>query len=289
LYCYAIITFYFIGGDDVNLNLPQMRGLRFGDTRSLWDSDDFRKEMDELREELQALQKELPVAPLCGAGHSLGEYSALVAAGALSLGDGVKLARKRGQFMQEAVPAGEGSMAALLGLDGPDVDDLCREHGGAEVVVAANYNGPGQVVISGHAAAVERVCRAAKERGARKTVPLPVSAPFHSPLLVPAGERLRPVLEAVQWSAPTFPVISNVDAVPYPSPAAIVDILTRQVSRPVRWEECMKVVAAKGAKLAVELGPKKVLVGLLKRIAPEIDAAQVEDSDGLRGLSQRLV
>lgn len=232
--------------------------------------------------------QELGISPVCGAGHSLGEYSALVAAQAMSFPEAVLAVRKRGEFMQQAVPQGQGAMAAVLGLDAREVDRICREEAGSEVVVAANYNGPGQVVVSGHASAVQRVAKAAKQQGARKVVELPVSAPFHSPLLAPAGERLQKVLENLSFRDPVFPVISNVDAGPYPGASAAVEILTRQVSRPVRWEESMKLMASWGVNVAVELGPKKVLVGLLKRISPGILGVQVEDSAGLQELAKAL-
>lgn len=231
---------------------------------------------------------ELGIQPACAAGHSLGEYSALVAAGALSFPEAVQAVRKRGQFMQEAVPEGQGAMAAILGMDAAEVDRICKEAAGSEVVVAANYNGPGQVVVSGHASAVQRVGKAARQGGAKKVVELPVSAPFHSPLLVPAGERLKGVLKDISFRDPIFPVISNVDASPYPSGNAAVDILARQVSLPVRWEESMQLMASWGIQVAVELGPKKVLVGLLKRISPGIVGLQVEDPAGLQELARAL-
>lgn len=232
--------------------------------------------------------EEFGISPACAAGHSLGEYSALVAAQAMSFPQAVLAVRKRGEFMQEAVPEGKGAMAAVLGMDAAEVDRICKEEAGSEVVVAANYNGPGQVVVSGHASAVQRVARAAKQHGAKKVVELPVSAPFHSPLLAPAGEKLKKVLENMSFSDPAFPVISNVDAKPYPSGSAAVEILARQVSHPVRWEESMQLMASWGIHLAVELGPKKVLAGLLKRIAPGIVGVQVEDSAGIQELGRAL-
>lgn len=236
----------------------------------------------------RVVKEELGISPACAAGHSLGEYSALVAAQAMSFPDAVLAVRKRGQFMQQAVPQGQGAMAAVLGMDAADVDRICREAAGPEVVVAANYNGPGQVVVSGHASAVERVARAAKQQGAKKVVELPVSAPFHSPLLAPAGEKLREVLENMSFRDPAFPVISNVDAKPYPAGSAVVELLARQVSHPVRWEESMQLMASWGVHVAVELGPKKVLVGLLKRIAPGIVGVQVEDPAGAQELARAL-
>ncbi len=232
--------------------------------------------------------EELGIAPACAAGHSLGEYSALVASGAMSFSEAVLAVRKRGQFMQEAVPQGQGAMAAILGMDAQEVDLICAEEAGQQIVVAANYNGPGQVVVSGHASAVERVGKAAKLRGAKKVVALPVSAPFHSPLLAPAGEKLREVLKGMSFRDPVFPVISNVDAAPYPCASAIVDILSRQVSHPVRWEESMRLMASWAIEVGVELGPKKVLAGLLKRIAPQILPVQMEDGEGLQELAKAL-
>jgi [acyl-carrier-protein] S-malonyltransferase len=237
---------------------------------------------------LRVLRSQLSVTPVCAAGHSLGEYAALVASGALGFVDAVALVRKRGQFMQEAVPEGEGAMAALLGLEGAVVEALCREHAGSRVVAPANYNGPGQVVISGHADAVERVSQAAKGRGVRKAVMLPVSAPFHSPLMVPAGERLRDELQKVSVNELSFQVISNVEAAPYPSKGAVVDLLCSQVSHPVRWQECMEAVSAMGVGLAIEIGPRNVLVGLMKRIAPEVQAIQMEDPKGLDAVAKIL-
>ncbi len=237
---------------------------------------------------MRVLRSELPMAPVCAAGHSVGEYAALVATGAISLPDAVRLVRQRGQFMQEAVAQGVGTMAALLGLEEQEVDALCGQHAGSRVVVPANYNGPGQVVISGHTDAVELVCKAVRERKGCKAIPLHVSGPFHSPLMIPAADRLRPELRKVPVQDLAFDVLSNVDALPYPSEGAIEDLLARQVSHPVRWHECMKEVSSRGVQIAIELGPKKVLVGLMKRIAPGMDTAQVEDEDGLRGALRML-
>ncbi len=236
----------------------------------------------------RVLRSEGEVEPFCAAGHSLGEYAALVASGGVSFSSAVTLVRKRGQFMQEAVPEGEGAMAALLGLDRDVVERLCDECAGSRVVRPANYNAPGQVVISGHADAVERVSRTIKERWGRKAVLLPVSAPFHCPLMIPAGERLRAELEKVSCGELAFDVISNVHAAPYPSARAMVDLLTRQVSEPVRWQESMEGAVAQGVDLAIELGPKKVLVGLMKRIAPGVETLQMEDSAGLREVLKAL-
>jgi [acyl-carrier-protein] S-malonyltransferase len=230
----------------------------------------------------RVLRSETSLHPRCAAGHSLGEYAALTAAGVLAFGEAIKVVRQRGRFMQEAVPPGSGAMAALLGLDAEEVARLCRELRGEGIVEPANFNAPGQVVISGHAAAVEEVSRLAGDRGARKVLPLPVSAPFHSPLMVPAGERLAGELGRLQIGEFEFPVISNVEAAPYPGPDRVVELLTRQVSHPVRWQESMEAVAQMGVDLAVELGPKRVLAGLMKRIVPEVETAQVEDRTGLQ-------
>ncbi len=230
---------------------------------------------------LRVIRSQIPMTPICAAGHSLGEYSALVAAGVLGFADAVALVRKRGQFMQEAVPEGEGAMAALLGLEGDVVEALCRENAGSRVVTPANYNGPGQMVISGHADAVERVVQSAKGHGVRKAVMLPVSAPFHSPLMAPAGERLREEIKRISVGPFAFEVISNVEAAPYPSGEAVADLLSRQVSHPVRWQQCMEAVSARGVGLALELGPKNVLTGLMKRIAPQVQAIPMEDRKGL--------
>lgn len=230
----------------------------------------------------RVLNSERPITPQCAAGHSLGEYSALVASGAMAFQDAVTVVRQRGQFMQEAVPAGEGAMAALMGLTDEEVEALCREHSDSRVVTPANYNSPRQLVISGHADAVARVSRAAKEKPGCKVVPLNVSAPFHSPLMMPAGERLKRVLERIPKGDLGFSVISNVTAEAYPSKDAIVHLLTKQVDHPVRWRGSMEKALETGVDLALELGPKKVLVGLMKRIAPEVRTAQMEDQEGLK-------
>jgi [acyl-carrier-protein] S-malonyltransferase len=236
----------------------------------------------------RVLSSECGIEPSCAAGHSLGEYAALVVSGAMDFPSAVTLVRKRGQYMQEAVPEGEGAMAALLGLDREVVEELCAECSGSRVVRPANYNAPGQVVVSGHADAVERVSRIAKERWGRKAVLLPVSAPFHSPLMIPAGERLRRDLEGVRLGKLGLEVISNVDAAPYPSAQAAVDLLTRQVSEPVRWQESMERIEREGVDLVIEVGPKKVLAGLMRRIAPGVEAVQMEDSEGLRDVLKIL-
>jgi len=204
--------------------------------------------------------------PDAAAGHSLGEYSALVAAGALGFDDAVTTVRSRGRFMQEAVPVGRGAMAAILGLGAEAVTEICREAAGSEVVSAANLNGPAQVVIAGDASAVERAGESARQAGAKRVVPLPVSAPFHCDLMVPAADRLRPVLEAVDFRDPAFPVFTNVDAAPVREGAAARDALVRQVVSPVRWHDSVEAMLEDGLETFVEVGPGKVLAGLVRGI-----------------------
>jgi [acyl-carrier-protein] S-malonyltransferase len=192
--------------------------------------------------------------------------------------------RQRGAFMQEAVPVGVGAMAAILGLDAAELDAVCREAAAGEVVSPANFNSPGQVVIAGHASAVERAIELAKEKGAKRAMPLPVSAPFHCALMVPAGERLRTVLDRVSVGALKVPVVSNVEAVPNQDAGRIKELLVAQVSAPVRWDESVLKMAELGVRRFVEIGPGKVLAGLVKRIAREASAGGVEDLASLRAL-----
>jgi [acyl-carrier-protein] S-malonyltransferase len=200
------------------------------------------------------------------AGHSLGEYSACVAAGALSFADAVRLVRKRGTFMQEAVPAGVGAMAAIVGLPAADVEGACREAAASEVVSAANYNSPEQTVIAGHAAAVRRACAACLARGAKRAIPLAVSAPFHSPLMRPARERMEDLLAATEFADAAIPVVTNVDAEPVWRGALLRDALVRQIDSPVRWVESVRRLAAEGVDRGLEIGPGNVLAGLVRRI-----------------------
>jgi [acyl-carrier-protein] S-malonyltransferase len=226
------------------------------------------------------------VAPSWAAGHSLGEFSALVAAGALRFTDALHVVRERGRAMQEAVPSGVGSMAAVLGLDADTVRAICATAADTQVVSPANLNGGDQVVIAGHREAVERAGALAKERGAKRVLPLSVSAPFHCALMAPAAARLRTVLASVPVSPLRFPVISNVEALPYPDAAAVPELLVRQVVSPVRWDECVQELARLGCSAAVEVGPGKVLSGLVKRIAPAIRCAAGDDLDAARALVQ---
>ncbi|HUM10728.1 MAG TPA: ACP S-malonyltransferase [Myxococcaceae bacterium] len=215
------------------------------------------------------------------AGHSLGEYSALVAAGALSLADAVRAVRARGTFMQEAVPAGTGAMAAVLGLDAEVVARVCAEAAEGQVVSPANYNSPEQTVIAGHAAAVERASAKLREAGAKRVVPLSVSAPFHCALMEPVKPRLAEVLARCTVSSPRVPVVSNVEAAPNADPARVVPLLLAQVSAPVRWVESIRALAAAGVTRVVELGPGRVLGGLVKRICKDIEVLNVEDPASL--------
>ena len=217
-------------------------------------------------------QQQAGAQPSVLAGHSLGEYSALVAAGALSLADGARLVRLRGQLMQDAAPAGTGAMAAVLGADDAIVQDVCNEASGAEVVVPANFNSPGQIVIGGHAGAVDRALALLAERGVRKTVKLAVSVPSHTPLMREAGNRLSEAMAGMHWRELQLPLVQNVDAEVHDSVPAIRDALVRQLYLPVRWTNCVQAIAARGVTSIAECGPGKVLTGLVKRIDKSIDA-----------------
>ena len=219
--------------------------------------------------------------PSIVAGHSLGEYSALVAAGVIDFRDAVPLVRFRAQAMQEAVPVGQGGMAAILGLSDDEVRAACAEAAQGEVVEPVNFNAPAQVVIAGHKAAVERACEAAKTKGAKRALPLPVSAPFHSSLLKPASDRLRDYLANVHFNAPTIQLINNVDVAIVTDTAAIKDALVRQAASPVRWVETVNTMAAMGVTRVVECGPGKVLTGLVKRINGELSGEAIVDQASL--------
>ena len=221
------------------------------------------------------------VRPHWLAGHSLGEYSAHVAAGTLSFGDAVRTVRGRGRYMQEAVPVGHGAMAAVMGLDGPLVEQACREAAGDEVVSPANLNAPGQVVIAGDAGAVRRAGERAKALGARRVRALPVSAPFHCALMQPAQDRLERDLRALVVSDPGIPVVANLDAEPKRDAVAAVSALVDQVTAPVRWEQVVRRLASEGVDTYVEVGPGSVLSGLIKRIAAGAKLLSVADPDGV--------
>lgn len=224
--------------------------------------------------------------PAIVAGHSLGEYTALVAAGAIAYRDCLPLVRFRAQAMQDAVPAGEGAMAAILGLDDDAVRAACADAGG--VVQAVNFNAPGQVVIAGDKASVARAIEACKARGAKRAMPLPVSAPFHSTLMKPAGERLQGQLMRVLVNAPSIPVVNNVDVRTEARPDDIRRALVRQAASPVRWVETIRAMAASGVTHIVECGPGKVLAGLTKRIAPQIQSLALADRTSLEQALQAV-
>ncbi len=220
-------------------------------------------------------------APRLAAGHSLGEYSALVAAGAVSLSEAVRAVRVRGQLMQDAVPPGVGAMTAVLGLAPEQVKAICSEVAQGQVLEPASYNSPEQTVIAGHAEAVARAEPRLKEAGARRVLPLPVSAPFHCALMDPVKPPLREVLQKIAYKAPSCPVVTNVEARPNQDPSRILPLLIEQVSRPVRWVESVQEMVSQGVCCIIELGPGRVLTGLCKRIAKDIAAFHVEDSESL--------
>ncbi|MCH7767030.1 MAG: ACP S-malonyltransferase [Acidobacteria bacterium] len=225
--------------------------------------------------------EEQGIVPDYVAGHSLGEYSALVASGCLSLPEAVVTVRNRGTYMQEAVPAGQGAMAALLGLPLPEVQQVCEQAAQGQVVVPANLNSPGQIVISGHKEAVERAAAAAKDAGAKRAVLLPVSAPFHSSLLQPAAARLENDFQRIRFGGLSIPLVTNVDAEVIETPQAARDALLRQVPAPVRWEESMRKLIELGCDCFIEVGPGKVLAGLLRQIDRSVRALSVEDPASL--------
>lgn len=220
------------------------------------------------------------LAPAFAAGHSLGEYSALVAAGALSVEDAVRLCRHRGQAMQDAVPAGQGAMAAIMGLDPQALEAVCAEAAQGEIVSPANFNAPGQIVIAGHAGAVARASALVASKSG-KAIPLKVSAPFHCALMRPAADALAPKLAALTMRPLAFPVIANVDAEPNADPARVTELLLRQIDGPVQWVKTIERMAAEGVTHALEIGPGKVLAGLVKRIAKQIKVLNVSDPEAI--------
>lgn len=235
----------------------------------------------------RAWMAETGVLPSIVAGHSLGEYSALVASGVLTLADAAPLVRFRAAAMQEAVPVGVGAMAAILGMDAAKVIAGCAEvtagygAGSAEVVEAVNFNDPMQTVIAGSKAAVEKACEALKAAGAKRALPLPVSAPFHSSLMSPAADKLREKLDSVDFATPTIPVVNNIDVALEVDADKIRDALYRQAFGPVRWVECVQAIKARGVTTLVECGPGKVLAGMVKRIDPELLGAALFDPSSL--------
>lgn len=236
----------------------------------------------------RVLADETGIRPICAAGHSLGEYSALVAAGALPVGGAARVLRLRGRYMQEAVKVGEGAMAAVIGLSREWLEAACRAGAAKGVVEPANFNGGDQIVISGGAEAVAAASEAAWAAGAKRVLPLPVSAPFHCSLMRPAAERLAPELYAIPGGAFGFPVVANVTAEPYPSVADVPETLIRQIVAPVRWEECVRRMVGMGVTAFLEVGPGKVLSGLVRRIEKAAAVAAYcapGDLDAVRSLA----
>lgn len=228
------------------------------------------------------------MVPQCVAGHSLGEYTALVAAGSLSFADAVKLTRFRAEAMQQAVPQGVGGMAAILGLDDAAVREACREAAGDEVLEPANFNSPGQVVIAGHRSAIERGVEVAKAHGAKRAIPLAMSVPSHCSLMKPAADRLREYLAGVALQAPAIPVLHNATVAEAHDPDAIRDALTEQLYSPVRWVETIRAMAVRGITQVAECGPGKVLAPLVKRIQPEIQGLALNDAAALAAARDNL-
>ena len=221
--------------------------------------------------------------PALMAGHSLGEWSALVCAGVVAFGDAVKLVQQRGKFMQEAVPAGQGAMAAIIGLDDASIIDACKQAEQGEVVAAVNFNSPGQVVIAGAAGAVERASALCKEAGAKRALPLPVSAPFHTSLMRPAAEKLAEQIYNTSFSTPDIPVVHNVTAEPESNPEKIKALMIEQIFSAVRWVDCVNTLSARGIATTIECGPGKVLSGLNKRINKDLNTLSIETPEELLG------
>jgi [acyl-carrier-protein] S-malonyltransferase len=238
---------------------------------------------------LRVLQTEHDIAPVVAAGHSLGEYSALVAAGALKFGDAVRAVRERGRLMQEACPPGQGAMAALIGLESDAVSEICAmvSYGG-QIAVPANLNAPGQIVIAGHAAPVRRALDIAKERDATMSVELKVSAPFHCLLMKPAQDGMTPILRRLAISPFRFPVIANVTAAPSSDPAKVADLLIAQITAPLRWAESMEQLGKLGVTDAIEFGCGKVLMGLMRRINKNIRVRPLEDMASLKAVGEAV-
>ena len=229
--------------------------------------------------------REKGISPDYVAGHSLGEYSALTAAGALDFSDAVRLVRKRGQYMQATVPQGVGAMAALIGLPPERLDAVCEQAAQGEIVSPANLNSPAQVVIAGHASAVERAVEAARNAGARKAVLLPVSAPFHCALMTPARDQLSPALDAIDFRDPAVPLVNNFAAEVVQSAGAVREGLKQQMPNPVRWEETIRRLRSLGVDRFIEVGPGRVLTGLMRGIDRSLNTSNVEDLKSLRKLT----
>ena len=235
---------------------------------------------------LRVIEKNLGIIPDYVAGHSLGEYSALIASKAFSFSDGVKAVQKRGQFMQEAVPEGEGGMAAVLGLSRDRVEEVCQEAAQGEVITPANFNCPGQIVISGAAKALDRAITLAKEKGAPRTVVLPVSAPFHCALMEPAAKKLKGYLNDVTITPLAFPVVTNVSALPNEEAGVVKEMLIKQVTHPVLWEDSITAMRERGVTLYVEIGPGKVLSGLVKKIDKSATLCNIDDTESFKKLEK---
>lgn len=233
-------------------------------------------------------QEKNGATPALVSGHSLGEWSALVCAGVVEFKDAVKLVQQRGKFMQEAVPAGQGAMAAIIGLDDALIIEACKKAEQGEVVAAVNFNSPGQVVIAGTAAAVERAGALCKEAGAKRALPLPVSAPFHTSLMKPAANRLAEQINATEFKAPQIPVVHNVSAQTETDPAQIKALMIEQIYSAVRWVECVNTMAQKGITTTVECGPGKVLSGLNKRINAELTTLSIEKPEEVDSVLAQL-
>lgn len=233
---------------------------------------------------LKVLQQETGHMATCVAGHSLGEYSALVCSGALSLADAVRTVRSRGTFMQEAIPVGVGAMAAMLSIDKDELEQICAEAAQGEVVAPANFNSPGQIVIAGHASAVNRAIELAKSKGYRKAMLLPVSAPFHCSLMQPAAEKLALTLDRLNVHGLAMPVITNVEAKPNIDVGRVKELLVAQVCAPVCWEQSILAMVQLGVERFIEVGPGKVLSGLVKRISKGVPTASIEDLSTLQSL-----
>lgn len=236
---------------------------------------------------LRVLEAEFCIQPLCVAGHSLGEYSALVGVGALAFADAVRVVRERGRLMQQAVPPEAGAMAVFFGLAAAEVQQICNEAGNGEVVAPANFNGAGQIVIAGAKAAVLRAMALGRERGAKRVLELPVSAPFHCPLMLPASEGLKKVLDTIQIKPFSIGVITNVEAALNRDSTKVKSLLIEQAVRPVRWEESVRCLEELGCERVLEIGPGKVLSGLIKRISPKLKADNIETPEDLKKVSKQ--
>lgn len=270
--------------------------LGFDVKKMVWESDDETLKITEntqptiLTTSIACLQPllEKGIKPDVVAGLSLGEYSAHVASGTMAFKDAVALVKKRGKFMQEAVPVGVGTMAAILGLENSDVIECCRAASSIGVVEPANFNCPGQVVVAGEIKAVEKVVELAKEKGAKRSMILPVSAPFHCSLLKPAGEKLAAELEKITLNDLNMPVVTNVTAEYINDKSEVKDLLIRQVSNPVRWEDCVRRMMDDGVDTFIELGPGKTLCGFVKKISKEVKTLNIEDLESLQKTIESL-